>query len=181
MYHLISLLKQRERIICVVVIAAVAFFLQDLYLIPKQYIFDLIFANNLSLRGNSRTSSAIDARNLSSASISFFFALISIFSLILLRRNTFSCSSLSDELIDSFLFWEDLCVLQTEAATFSRKFSYILTTLGDLPSSKYLSVVWSSSKSRAFGYSRDSHSCEVWSSSSPTGYVLPYRFSQTRI
>ena len=81
-------------------------------------------ANSLSLLGNARSSSAIDATNLSSASISFFFALVSIFSLILLRSNTFSCSSLSDELIDNFLFWEDFCVLQFETATFSGKFSY---------------------------------------------------------
>ena len=104
MYHLMSLLKQGKRIICVVVIVAVAFFLQDLHLILNSILLISFLANSLSLRGNSRSSSAVDATSLSSASISFFYALVSIFSLILLRSNTFSCSPLSDELINNFLF-----------------------------------------------------------------------------
>ena len=136
-------------------------------------------ANSLSLWGNSGSSSAIDATNLSSVSISFFFTLVSIFSLILLRSNTFFCSSFSDELIDNFLFWEDFCVLKTEAATFSGKFSYVLTTFGDLTSSKNLSVVWWSSKSRASGHSRDSCFCRF--DLRQADYVLPYSFGQTGI
>ena len=167
-----SLLKQGKRIICVVVIVAVAFLFSKTWIWYWNSKFLISFlANSLSLWGNYRSSPAIDATNLSSASISFFFALVSIFYLILLRSNTFSCSSLSGDLIDNFLFWKDFCVLQTEAATFSGKFSYVLTTLGDLPSSKYLSVVWSSFKSRASDHSCDSHSCEVGSSSSRTGWL----------
>ena len=168
---MISLLKQGKRIFALLLLLLLLPFSKPCIWYRNSIFLISFLANSIFLWGNSRSSSAIDATNLSAASISFFFALVSIFSLILLRSNIFSCSCLSDELINNFLFWEDFCFLQTEAATFSGNFSCVLTTLEDLPSSKYLSVVRSSSKSRASGHLCDWHSWEVWSSSLPTGWL----------